>query len=85
MLASMIRTTFAASKKLPPPLIGPDHYSLVGYDTVLQTLHEGTVAAITYHDYPQCLPAQATAGMVLEPSCLRKLDATAAQAAELVR
>ena len=57
--------------------------SLQGYDTVMDTLDKQTLSAVTYHDYPQCLPAQAQ-GVVLQPSCLSKLDATAAEAAKIV-
>ena len=84
-LAGMIRSAFQGRGLAAPPLIGPDHYSLDGYDTVMATLDKGTLSAVTYHDYPQCTPAQETAGMVLLPSCLAKLDSTAAAAAKVVK
>lgn len=84
LLASLIRHSFEGAGLEPPPLIGPDHYSLQGYAEVLSALEKDTLSAVTYHDYPQCTPAQEESGMVLQPSCLAKLDATAAQATRIV-
>ena len=83
-MASLIRHSFEGAGLEPPPLIGPDHYSLQGYAEVLSALEKDTLSAVTYHDYPQCTPAQEESGMVLQPSCLAKLDATAAQATRIV-
>ena len=119
-LASLIHQTFENAGLHTPPLIGPDHYSLQGYEEVMNTLEKNTLSAVTYHDYPQyepglavtfaigcqriallrvisieldvlmccglirCMPAQEESAMVLQPSCLAKLDTTAADAARIV-
>ena len=43
LLASRIRHTFKTAGLLPPPLIGPDHYSLQGYDSVMTSLEKDTL------------------------------------------
>ena len=119
-LASLIHQSFESAGLHTPPLIGPDHYSLQGYEEVMNTLEKNTLSAVTYHDYPQyepglavalatccqtiallrdismeldvlmccglirCMPAQEESAMVLQPSCLAKLDTTAADAAHIV-
>eukprot|EP00039_Didymoeca_costata_P013682 m.212058 g.212058 ORF g.212058 m.212058 type:complete len:291 (-) comp15846_c0_seq1:126-998(-) len=65
-------------------LIGPDHYSVSQYDVVLKTVNPGTLFALTYHAYPQCMPSFSS-GMVLESSCLEKIDSLAAEVRDIAK
>jgi hypothetical protein len=67
-LASLIRHSFEGVGLKPPPLIGPDHYSLQGYDEVISTLEQDTLTAVTYHDYPQCTPVRKRLSFPCVPS-----------------
>lgn len=75
-LAHRINTTFALAQKPVPILVGPDDYSQAHYPDVFKNLKPGTLQAVTYHQYPQCLPDIA-GGYVLNPDCLSKTGAPA--------
>eukprot|EP00035_Acanthoeca_spectabilis_P032541 m.19170 g.19170 ORF g.19170 m.19170 type:complete len:591 (-) comp5408_c0_seq1:944-2716(-) len=83
-LDTLIKTMYAKGGQTRPALVGPDHYSTDGYSTVLENLSPGTLYAVTYHNYPQCDPANAKPGMVNSPDCFAKVDAAAEHTAGIV-
>eukprot|EP00055_Hartaetosiga_balthica_P000551 m.136880 g.136880 ORF g.136880 m.136880 type:complete len:618 (-) comp11035_c0_seq1:132-1985(-) len=84
-LAELIHTMYTAAGLTPPPVAGPDDYDLNGYIEIVKTMKNMSMTpdrflALTYHQYPQCLPG---ASLVLEPSCLESLASTAKAMASL--
>ena len=69
---------FSAQGLPPPPFVGPDQ-SWGGLEGVAAASPPSLLAAMTYHEYPQCTYS-ATAGLVLSPACLYKIDSDAASA-----
>jgi heparanase 1 len=73
---------FAAAGLPPPPLVGPDQSCCDAQAGVVAAAPAGTLAALTYHEYPECTDG-AAGGFVLAPSCLLRIDQHAAAVAAI--
>ena len=83
-LSRAINATFSKAGLAPRPVIGPDvQLSADGWKTVMRAAAPGVLAALTYHQYPQCEPPPHGAALVLDPACLAQLGSTARAAAAL--
>jgi heparanase 1 len=80
-LKAAAAAAFAAAGLPPPPLVGPDGGGCCASQAeALAATTPGTLAAITYHSYPDC-EADAAGVFALTPACLHVEDLLAGWAA----
>ena len=79
VLKNMSEAIFGARGLAAPPLVGPDQGGAAVEEVVAALAGRvGALAAITYHQYPQCTAPDAGAAFVMLPSCLSQLGRAAA-------
>jgi heparanase 1 len=79
VLRNMSTAIFGARGLVAPPLVGPDQGGAAVEDVVGALAGRvGALAAITYHQYPQCTAPPTSTAFVMLPSCLAQLGEAAA-------
>lgn len=76
-IKSMATSIFSAKGLPVPALAGPDQGVGAGCSPIPQVVAAtppGVLAAVTYHQYPQCTAPAAPDNSVLEVACLQQLD-----------
>ena len=78
-IKGMVTSAFTGAGLPVPNLAGPDQGGCTALGDVAATTPAGTLSALTYHQYPQCVDPVTPDGFALDPLCLAQVDAQASQ------